>query len=111
MDWLSQSFSGWRSDILEWANGALSRPLQFGVMVNLFGYLSQYVYRFYLKTVLTSRNTKVLCVIPVPLLRWALVALAFGFSGWFLAANIYPILATVRYLLFACTPLLIKNFD
>jgi hypothetical protein len=37
----------------------------------------------------------VLCVIPVPIVRWALVGVAFGLSGWFLSANIYPILATV----------------
>ncbi|PFH51186.1 hypothetical protein AMATHDRAFT_3317 [Amanita thiersii Skay4041] len=38
----------------------------------------------------------VLCVIPVPLLRWSLVGLAFGLSGYFLVANIYPILATAE---------------
>ncbi|PPR03408.1 hypothetical protein CVT24_012703 [Panaeolus cyanescens] len=38
----------------------------------------------------------VLCVIPVPLLRWALVFVAFGLSGWFLGANIYPILASAE---------------
>ncbi|KAF9531069.1 Yip1 domain family protein [Crepidotus variabilis] len=38
----------------------------------------------------------VLCVIPVPIVRWALVGSAFGLSGWFLAANIYPILATAE---------------
>ncbi|KAF9484089.1 Yip1-domain-containing protein [Pholiota conissans] len=38
----------------------------------------------------------VLCVIPVPILRWALVGLAFGLSGWFLGANIYPILASAE---------------
>ena len=36
-----------------------------------------------------------MCVIPVPLLRWALVGVAVGLSGWFLVANVYPILATV----------------
>ncbi|KAI0663068.1 Yip1-domain-containing protein [Cubamyces menziesii] len=35
-----------------------------------------------------------LCVIPVPVVRWVLVGIAFLFSGWFLAANVYPILAT-----------------
>jgi hypothetical protein len=38
----------------------------------------------------------VLCVIPVPIVRWALVGVAFGLSGWFLSANIYPILATAE---------------
>ncbi|KAF5392737.1 hypothetical protein D9757_000871 [Collybiopsis confluens] len=36
----------------------------------------------------------ILCVIPVPLLRWALVFLAFASSGYFLIRNIYPILAS-----------------
>jgi hypothetical protein len=39
---------------------------------------------------------KILCVIPVPLVRWILVFIAFALSGYFLVANIYPILATVR---------------
>jgi len=38
----------------------------------------------------------ILCVIPVPLLRWALVGVAVGLSGWFLVANVYPILATAE---------------
>ncbi|KAF8816303.1 Yip1-domain-containing protein [Phlegmacium glaucopus] len=38
----------------------------------------------------------VLCVIPVPIVRWALVGIAFGLSGWFLGANIYPILASAE---------------
>ncbi|CAA7266280.1 unnamed protein product [Cyclocybe aegerita] len=38
----------------------------------------------------------VLCVIPVPIMRWVLVAAAFGLSGWFLAANVYPILASAE---------------
>jgi len=38
----------------------------------------------------------VLCVIPVPIVRWALVGLAFGLSGWFLGANVYPILASAE---------------
>jgi hypothetical protein len=38
----------------------------------------------------------ILCVIPVPLARWALVAVALGLSGWFLVANIYPILASAE---------------
>jgi len=36
----------------------------------------------------------ILCVIPVPLLRWVLVFLAFASSGYFLVRNIYPILAS-----------------
>ncbi|PCH41409.1 Yip1-domain-containing protein [Wolfiporia cocos MD-104 SS10] len=36
----------------------------------------------------------VLCIIPVPLVRWILVGIAFALSGYFLVANVYPILAT-----------------
>jgi len=35
-----------------------------------------------------------LCVIPVPLVRWILVGIAFLLSGYFLVANVYPILAS-----------------
>ncbi|TFK25435.1 Yip1 domain family protein [Coprinopsis marcescibilis] len=38
----------------------------------------------------------ILCVIPVPIVRWVLVGVGFGLSGWFLAANIYPILAAAE---------------
>ncbi|KDQ56707.1 hypothetical protein JAAARDRAFT_36198 [Jaapia argillacea MUCL 33604] len=38
----------------------------------------------------------ILCVIPVPLLRWILVGIAFGLSGYFLVANVYPILASAE---------------
>lgn len=38
---------------------------------------------------------QLLCVIPVPVVRWVLVGLAFLLSGYFLVANVYPILATV----------------
>jgi len=38
----------------------------------------------------------VLCVIPVPIVRWVLVGVAFGISGYFLVANIYPILASAE---------------
>lgn len=34
-------------------------------------------------------------MIPVPILRWALVGVAFGLSGWFLGSSIYPVLASV----------------
>ncbi|KAH9853737.1 Yip1-domain-containing protein [Lenzites betulinus] len=36
----------------------------------------------------------VICVVPVPIVRWVLVGIAFGISGWYLVANVYPILAT-----------------
>ncbi|KAI0773906.1 Yip1-domain-containing protein [Fomes fomentarius] len=36
----------------------------------------------------------ILCVIWVPIVRWVLVGLGFGLSGWYLAANVYPVLAT-----------------
>jgi len=35
----------------------------------------------------------VLCVIPVSIVRWVLCGVAFLISGFFLAANVYPILA------------------
>jgi len=38
----------------------------------------------------------ILCVIPVPIVRWVLTGVAFGLSGWFLGANIYPILASAE---------------
>ncbi|KAH7928883.1 Yip1-domain-containing protein [Leucogyrophana mollusca] len=38
----------------------------------------------------------ILCVIPVPLLRWILVGIAFGLSGYFLVANVYPVLASAE---------------
>jgi len=34
-----------------------------------------------------------LCIIPVPILRWVLVGAAFGLSGFFIFSNIWPILA------------------
>jgi len=39
---------------------------------------------------------QILCVIPVPFLRWALVFAAFASSGYFLVMNVYPVLASVR---------------
>ncbi|KAI5991717.1 hypothetical protein EDC04DRAFT_1338221 [Pisolithus marmoratus] len=36
----------------------------------------------------------ILCVIPNWIVRWVLVAVAFGLSGYFLVANVYPILAS-----------------
>ncbi|KAG5652644.1 hypothetical protein H0H81_004200 [Sphagnurus paluster] len=38
----------------------------------------------------------VLCVIPVPILRWALVFIAFTLSGYFLVVNVYPVLASAE---------------
>ncbi|KAL1707228.1 hypothetical protein EV121DRAFT_256084 [Schizophyllum commune] len=38
----------------------------------------------------------ILCVIPVPLVRWVLVAVAFVLSGIFLIRNVYPILASAE---------------
>jgi len=35
-----------------------------------------------------------LCVIPESITRWVLVAVAFGLSGYYLAANVYPILSS-----------------
>lgn len=42
-------------------------------------------------------SLKLLCVIPVPLVRWILVGAAFLLSGFFLVSNIYPILAAVSF--------------
>lgn len=39
-------------------------------------------------------------MIPVPIVRWVFVGLAFGLSGYFLIRNVYPVLATVRHLFF-----------
>ncbi|KAJ7447002.1 hypothetical protein FB451DRAFT_1355013 [Mycena latifolia] len=36
----------------------------------------------------------ILAVIPVPVVRWALVGIGFGLSGYFLVRNVYPILST-----------------
>jgi len=38
----------------------------------------------------------ILCVIPVPIARWVLVGVAFALSGYFLIANVYPILASAE---------------
>ncbi|KAH0578622.1 hypothetical protein H2248_003760 [Termitomyces sp. 'cryptogamus'] len=38
----------------------------------------------------------ILCVIPVPIVRWVLVFLAFASSGYFLVTNVYPILASAE---------------
>ncbi|THV02179.1 Yip1-domain-containing protein [Dendrothele bispora CBS 962.96] len=38
----------------------------------------------------------ILCVIPVPIVRWSLVTLAFASSGFFLVRNVYPILASAE---------------
>ncbi|KAH9968147.1 hypothetical protein BC827DRAFT_474736 [Russula dissimulans] len=36
----------------------------------------------------------ILCIIPIPLLRWILCGAGFSLSGYFLVANIYPVLAS-----------------
>jgi len=36
-----------------------------------------------------------LCIIPIPILRWTLVGIAFGLSGIFLARNVYPVLSSI----------------
>ncbi|KAJ7455049.1 hypothetical protein FB451DRAFT_969146, partial [Mycena latifolia] len=38
----------------------------------------------------------ILAVIPVPVVRWALVGIGFGLSGYFLVCNVYPILCTAH---------------
>ncbi|KAI0029298.1 Yip1-domain-containing protein [Vararia minispora EC-137] len=39
----------------------------------------------------------ILCVIPIAIMRWTLVGVAFGLSGYFLVANVYPILASADH--------------
>jgi hypothetical protein len=34
----------------------------------------------------------VLCIVPIPIVRWVLVGAACGVSGWFLLRNVYPAL-------------------
>ncbi|KAG5643522.1 hypothetical protein DXG03_000714 [Asterophora parasitica] len=43
-----------------------------------------------------TRPKQILCVIPVPIVRWVLVLIAFAISGYFLVANVYPILASAE---------------
>lgn len=38
----------------------------------------------------------IICVVPVPVVRWGLVFMAFGSSGYFLVRNVYPILAAAE---------------
>jgi hypothetical protein len=38
---------------------------------------------------------QLLCIIPVPIVRWVCVGIAFGLSGYFLFVNVYPVLAAV----------------
>ena len=40
---------------------------------------------------------QILCIIPVALLRWVLSGIGFALSGYFLVANIYPVLVSVRH--------------
>lgn len=39
---------------------------------------------------------QVLCVIPSAIVRWVLVGTACSLSGYFLLANVYPVLATAE---------------
>ncbi|KAH8990833.1 Yip1-domain-containing protein [Lactarius akahatsu] len=36
----------------------------------------------------------ILCIVPIALLRWILSGIAFGLSGYFLVANVYPVLVS-----------------
>jgi hypothetical protein len=42
---------------------------------------------------------QILCIIPIALLRWILSGIGFALSGYFLVANIYPVLVSVRHLI------------
>lgn len=44
----------------------------------------------------THAGVQLICVAPFRIVRYVFVGLAFGLSGFFLVANVYPILATVR---------------
>ena len=40
---------------------------------------------------------QILCIIPIAILRWVLSGIGFAVSGYFLVANIYPVLVSVRH--------------
>lgn len=42
-----------------------------------------------------NKQWQVLCVIPESITRWTLVGVAFSLSGYYIAANVYPILSSV----------------
>lgn len=44
-----------------------------------------------------NRPVSLICIAPIPLLRWVAVGLASGLSGFFLIRNIYPVLALVSF--------------
>lgn len=47
-----------------------------------------------------DKQQQVLCVIPESITRWVLVSVGFSLSGYYLAANVYPILSSVsRFLI------------
>ena len=52
----------------------------------------------------TDRQQQVLCVIPESITRWVLVGVAFGLSGYYLGANVYPILSSVSRFLIVRDP-------
>ena len=43
-------------------------------------------------------DLQILCIIPIAILRWILSGIGFVLSGYFLVANIYPVLVSVRQL-------------
>ena len=49
------------------------------------------------RTFLDMVLPQILCIIPIPLLRWILSGIGFALSGYFLVANIYPVLVSVRH--------------
>ena len=55
---------------------------------------------FYLSCLVLLTKTdsvQILCIIPVAILRWVLSGIGFALSGYFLVANIYPVLVSVRH--------------
>ena len=68
------------------------RDVRLDTCFGAFGLGRAYIY---VCVFIVTDRPQILCVIPVPILRWVLVGVAFALSGYFLVANVYPILASV----------------
>lgn len=53
---------------------------------------------------------QILCIIPIALLRWVLSGIGFALSGYFLVANVYPVLASVRHTSFCLQGMALNSF-
>jgi len=58
----------------------------------------------------TLDYAQILCIVPIALLRWILCGIAFGLSGYFLVANVYPVLVSVCHPSLACSVIQFKLF-